>query len=221
MWPWELYEMLNLAAAVERAGEFDIIHYEAAVLPDVARIHAPVADADRPDAPSFAERAPKSRCGRATPKRLSSRSPNEQRMLLDRRERRRHRAARDRHRQLRLPRNARTTTCCFSGRFTEGKGVLQAIEVARRVGMKLMLAAAEDDYYREKVAPHVDGTHIVYYGEADFDGEGEAVRRRARARSTRCRRASRSASCWPKPWRAALRSSRSISAPSAKSSTTA
>ena len=30
MWPWELYEMLNLAAAVERAGEFDIIHYEAA-----------------------------------------------------------------------------------------------------------------------------------------------------------------------------------------------
>jgi hypothetical protein len=30
MWPWELYEMLNLAAAVERAGEFDVIHDEAA-----------------------------------------------------------------------------------------------------------------------------------------------------------------------------------------------
>src|SRR5438105_15504192 len=28
MWPWELYEMLNLAAAVERAHDFDIIHYE-------------------------------------------------------------------------------------------------------------------------------------------------------------------------------------------------
>src|SRR6478672_7369457 len=27
MWPWELYEMLNIAAAVERAGEFDLIHY--------------------------------------------------------------------------------------------------------------------------------------------------------------------------------------------------
>ena len=26
MWPWELYEMLNLAAAVERADQFDIIH---------------------------------------------------------------------------------------------------------------------------------------------------------------------------------------------------
>src|SRR6476660_290032 len=33
MWPWELYEMLNLAAAVERAPEFDIIHYEAAYYP--------------------------------------------------------------------------------------------------------------------------------------------------------------------------------------------
>src|SRR5262249_47560935 len=33
MWPWELYEMLNLAAAVERATEFDIIHYEAAYYP--------------------------------------------------------------------------------------------------------------------------------------------------------------------------------------------
>src|SRR5579872_1820021 len=26
MWPWELYEMLNLAAAVEQASMFDIIH---------------------------------------------------------------------------------------------------------------------------------------------------------------------------------------------------
>ena len=69
----------------------------------------------------------------------------------------------------------------FLGRFTEGKGVLQAIEVARRAGMRLILAAAEDDYYREHVAPHVDGTQIVYFGEADFDDQGEAVRRRARA----------------------------------------
>src|SRR3954464_1002860 len=30
MWPWQFYEMLNLSAAVERAGQFDVIHYEAA-----------------------------------------------------------------------------------------------------------------------------------------------------------------------------------------------
>ena len=34
--------------------------------------------------------------------------------------------------------------------------------------MRLILAAAEDDYYRERVAPHVDGRQIVYSGEADF-----------------------------------------------------
>src|SRR5207244_2113337 len=33
MWPWELCEILNLAAAVERASEFDIIHYEAGYYP--------------------------------------------------------------------------------------------------------------------------------------------------------------------------------------------
>jgi glycosyltransferase involved in cell wall biosynthesis len=59
----------------------------------------------------------------------------------------------------------------FLGRFTEGKGVLQAIEIAKRVGMKLILAAAEDEYYRERVAAHVDGRHIVYFGEADFDAK--------------------------------------------------
>src|SRR5207244_13372962 len=55
----------------------------------------------------------------------------------------------------------------FLGRFTEGKGVLQAIEIAKRVGLRLVLAAAEDSYYREKVAPHVDGSRIIYHGEAD------------------------------------------------------
>src|SRR5207244_5680975 len=33
---------------------------------------------------------------------------------------------------------------------------------------RLILAAADDEYYREKVAPHVDGTRIIYAGEADF-----------------------------------------------------
>ena len=33
MWPWELYEMLNLATAVEHAHDFDLVHYEAAYFP--------------------------------------------------------------------------------------------------------------------------------------------------------------------------------------------
>jgi len=59
----------------------------------------------------------------------------------------------------------------FLGRFTEGKGPLQAIEVARRARMRLVLAAADEPYYHDKVAPHVDGRQIVYFGEADFDAK--------------------------------------------------
>ena len=53
----------------------------------------------------------------------------------------------------------------FLGRFTEGKGVLAAIDVARRTGHRLLIAAAENDYYREQVVPLVDGRQIVYAGE--------------------------------------------------------
>ena len=33
LWPWELCELLNLAAAVERAAAFDLIHYQAEYAP--------------------------------------------------------------------------------------------------------------------------------------------------------------------------------------------
>ena len=33
LWPWELCELMNLSAAVERAAEFDVIHYQAEYYP--------------------------------------------------------------------------------------------------------------------------------------------------------------------------------------------
>jgi glycosyltransferase involved in cell wall biosynthesis len=33
LWPWELCELLNVAAAVERADDFDVIHYQACYTP--------------------------------------------------------------------------------------------------------------------------------------------------------------------------------------------
>jgi glycosyltransferase involved in cell wall biosynthesis len=44
---------------------------------------------------------------------------------------------------------------------------LQAIEVATRAGMRLLMAAADEPYYREHVAPLVDGRNVVWVGEAD------------------------------------------------------
>jgi glycosyltransferase involved in cell wall biosynthesis len=166
MWPWELYEMLNLAAAVERSGEYDIIHYEAAYYPmslAFTRLSPTPIVQTLHHSPSAAEVT------------LWSRYPEAPFVAISKEQAR-----------LLVGLNVVDTVLhgidtdsftfearpgdylLFLGRFTEGKGVLQAIEIAKRVGMRLILAAAEGEYYREKIAPHVDGRHIVYYGEADF-----------------------------------------------------
>ena len=167
MWPWELYEMLNLAAAVERARDFDLIHYEAAYYPmslAFARLSPTPIVQTLHHSPSQAEVRLWSRYPEAPFVAIS----NEQAQLLD-----------GLNIVATVLHGIDTDNFLFNekpddyllflGRFTEGKGVLQAIEIAKRVGMKLILAAAADDYYREKVAPHVDGRHIIYYGEASFE----------------------------------------------------
>jgi glycosyltransferase involved in cell wall biosynthesis len=166
MWPWELYEMLNLAAAVERASEFDIIHYEAAYYPmslAFARLSTTPIVQTLHHSPSAAEIKLWSRYPEAPVVAISE----EQKRLLA--------GVNVVDVVLHGIDTANFTFAeksedylLFLGRFTEGKGVLQAIEIAKRVGMRLILAAAEDEYYREKVAPHVDGRRIVYHGEADY-----------------------------------------------------
>jgi len=171
MWPWELYEMLNLAAAVERAREFDIIHYEAAYYPmslAFTRLSPTPIVQTLHHSPSAAEVALWARYPEAPFVAIS----NEQAQLLSGANvlgTVLHCIDTDNFRFKATPEDY----LLFLGRFTPGKGVLQAIDVAKRVGMRLILAAAEDDYYREHVAPHVDGTQIVYFGEADFDAKVE------------------------------------------------
>ncbi len=166
MWPWELYEMLNLAAAVERAREFDIIHYEAAYYPmslAFTRLSPTPIVQTLHHSPSRAEVALWARYPEAPFVAISE----EQKLLLSGANvvgTVLHGIDTDNFTFRETPEDY----LLFLGRFTEGKGVLQAIDVAQRVGMKLILAAAEDDYYRQKVAPRVDGRQIIYYGEADF-----------------------------------------------------
>ena len=165
MWPWELYEMLNLSAAIEQAASFDIIHYEAAYYPmslAFSRLSPTPVVQTLHHSPSESEMALWSRFPEARFVAIS----NEQARLLSGvtvsgtvlhgidTDRFTFRAEPDDY-------------LLFLGRFTPGKGVLQAIEVARRVGMRLLMAAADEPYYREHVAPLVDGTHVVWVGEAD------------------------------------------------------
>ncbi len=52
----------------------------------------------------------------------------------------------------------------YLGRFTPGKGPIQAIETARRLGLRLLLAGPDDDYYIKAVKPLVDGHSVEYIG---------------------------------------------------------
>jgi glycosyltransferase involved in cell wall biosynthesis len=59
----------------------------------------------------------------------------------------------------------------FLGRLSEEKGTHLAIDVARAVGRRLIIAGKVDRadvaYYERLIAPRVDRTQIVYVGEAD------------------------------------------------------
>jgi glycosyltransferase involved in cell wall biosynthesis len=53
---------------------------------------------------------------------------------------------------------------CYLGRFTEGKGALDAVQVARDLGVRLLLAGPRNEFYLRHVAPHVDGRQVEYVG---------------------------------------------------------
>lgn len=57
----------------------------------------------------------------------------------------------------------------YLGRISPQKGVHLAIEVAKKVGMRLLLAGLlepwERDYFDAKIRPHLDGKNVEYLGE--------------------------------------------------------
>jgi glycosyltransferase involved in cell wall biosynthesis len=59
----------------------------------------------------------------------------------------------------------------FLSRISEEKGPLEAIEVARRLGLKLVLAGKvshlDRPFFERQIRPLVDGDQIVFVGEAD------------------------------------------------------
>lgn len=52
----------------------------------------------------------------------------------------------------------------YLGRFTQGKGPLVAIETARKLDMRLLLAGPRADYFTEVIEPYVDGRLVQYVG---------------------------------------------------------
>ena len=56
----------------------------------------------------------------------------------------------------------------FFGRIHNDKGTREAIEIARRARLRLLIAGIVQDpvYFHEKVEPHIDGDQVQYLGSA-------------------------------------------------------
>lgn len=69
----------------------------------------------------------------------------------------------------------------FLSRISPEKGPLEAIEVARRLGKKLIIAGKVDKYDREffktAVEPLIDGKQIEFFGEANAEQKRELYRK--------------------------------------------
>jgi glycosyltransferase involved in cell wall biosynthesis len=73
------------------------------------------------------------------------------------------------------------------GRICHDKGTREAIEVAKKTGLKLILAGKIDqhnpeylEYYEKEIEPHIDGQQITYVGEVN-DKQKEALLKKALA----------------------------------------
>jgi glycosyltransferase involved in cell wall biosynthesis len=53
---------------------------------------------------------------------------------------------------------------CYLGRFIPDKGPVEAIEIARAAGIRLVMAGPDNEYFRCRVAPLVDGRDVEYVG---------------------------------------------------------
>ncbi len=65
----------------------------------------------------------------------------------------------------------------FFGRIHPHKGVREAIEVARRTGIRLVIAGIVQDeaYFREQIEPHIDGSTVEYLGSVGPEKRQEVL----------------------------------------------
>ena len=65
----------------------------------------------------------------------------------------------------------------FFGRIHPHKGVREAIDVAQRVGIKLVIAGIiqDQDYFAAEVEPHIDGRSVEYLGSVGPDQRADVL----------------------------------------------
>jgi glycosyltransferase involved in cell wall biosynthesis len=65
----------------------------------------------------------------------------------------------------------------FFGRIHPDKGTAEAVDVAERAGIPLVIAGIVQDreYFEQSVAPRLDGERVTYVGPVPADGRGELL----------------------------------------------
>ena len=157
---WQLCEWVNLCRAVEESGRFDVLHSHAYLwgIPLHSLSHAPLVHTTHivPDDNSARLRAMwPGACVTAISEHQWSAYPQLSPMAVI-------------HHGVEVAqftlREHPDDYVCYVGRFTSGKGPVQAIEAARTLGLCLLLAGPENKYFREQVKPLIDGRLVEYVG---------------------------------------------------------
>jgi glycosyltransferase involved in cell wall biosynthesis len=157
---WQLCEWVNLCRAVEQSGRFDLLHTQAYLwgLPLQPFARAPMVHTLHivPDSNAAG---------------LWRAAPGSHVTALSRQQ---WSAYPDLHPAAIIPHGVEIEQftlqekpddyLLFLGRFVSGKGPLQAIQLARQLGLRLVLAGPENPYYREKIKPLVDGRSVEFAG---------------------------------------------------------
>lgn len=169
---WEYHELMHLASAFERAGDFDVIHshvYHFA--PPLARLtHTPALHTDH---------IPQSEGVRD----FYARYPDTNLVALSRY----HREKLGMTGEVPIIYNGIDTESfpfgekggdylVFLGNMIERKGVVEAIRAAKEAGMRLVLAGkGGGEYFESRVAPLVDGESVEYVGRVDAGERNELL----------------------------------------------
>ena len=157
---WHLCEWVNLCRAVEQSGRFDVLHSHAYLwgIPLQPFSRAPMVHTTHivPDADST---------------RLWAAAPRSRVTAISRHQ---WSAFPDLKPAAVIPHGVDPAQFTFReqpdeyllylGRFISGKGPLLAIETARKLGLRLVLAGPSNAYFRERIQPLVDGKTVEYAG---------------------------------------------------------
>ena len=169
---WEFHEWLHVAAAFERSADFDIIHSHAyhAALPFTRVVEAPVVHTYHivPDTDILNS---------------YSRYPDAHLVAVSRYHRRKFKGIAEVPVVYNgvdldaIPFNPRSGDyLLFLGHLIEKKGAVEAIQIARRAGMRLVMAGkGKGDYFDHEVKPLIDGRSIEHVGPVGIAQRNELL----------------------------------------------